>query len=229
MTTTTTMFPKIRREIARHYNAKRKEYAFFVRKGYFPHWAEEHRTNPDQGLRQYLTPTKLAAYQSGQLPRSKAVELATKRAMREVDGYEAAELRKLAAAEQAPDLEWADISVTWVRSRTWGHNPHVEARSSNGITEGKASGCGYDKESAAVASALNANPSVLRALYRVKEKHVRTRNADLFGYGSGYGLLPYLEGGVGVGCYPKIFEACGYQFKTISSGRSYDIYQITRR
>ena len=43
------------------------------------------------------------------------------------------------------------ICIVWVRSRTWGSNPNVQHY---GTTIGRASGCGYNKESAALADAL---------------------------------------------------------------------------
>lgn len=55
------------------------------------------------------------------------------------------------------------IDVNWKKSRTWGHNPTAEVwatlsgvRSDYGT--GHASGCGYDKRSTAVCSALRDMP-----------------------------------------------------------------------
>lgn len=70
------------------------------------------------------------------------------------------------AADKAGKLLEINISVHWSRSRTWGMNPHAEAwicftdekygtRSAYG--EGRASGCGYDKRSAAIGDALCMN------------------------------------------------------------------------
>lgn len=47
------------------------------------------------------------------------------------------------------------FSIIWKRSATWGHNPNVHFR---GEIVGKASGCGYDKESAALAEFLHFLP-----------------------------------------------------------------------
>lgn len=55
------------------------------------------------------------------------------------------------------------INVDWHRSRMWGRNPRAEVWANlAGIrvdyTNGTVSGCGYDKESAAVDLALKDNP-----------------------------------------------------------------------
>ena len=44
------------------------------------------------------------------------------------------------------------LSMEWKRSRVWGANPVLTY---NGTTVAKASGCGYDKESAALADFLS--------------------------------------------------------------------------
>lgn len=127
------------------------------------------------------------------------------------------------------DIETLTINVEWKRSQMWGMNPNAEAYI-NGIghvSSGSISGCGYDKQSTAVAKVLNQVPQLIKKLYELKENNVETKNHDLFGYGSGYGVLPSFEGGVGVSCYYKIFDSIGYEFKTISNGKTFDVYQIS--
>ena len=125
------------------------------------------------------------------------------------------ELTKIETIKNANDFIIAiNISVNWVKSPTWGYNPHATITTSDGnITEGRASGCGYDKESAAIAAALNQNNGILKLLYNAKNKKMtlkNTNNHDLLGYGSGYGVLPYFEGGVGVSSLLNIFRKMGY-------------------
>lgn len=70
---------------------------------------------------------------------------------------------RLEAADNAGKLIEMEISVNWVRSKTWGSNPHAECRilfedaeygTRSAYSEGRASGCGYDKRSAAVQEAF---------------------------------------------------------------------------
>lgn len=59
------MYQRTENQIKREYARKRKAAAHFVKLGYFPDWAEEHRNDPERGLKQYSTPAKWAAYQAG--------------------------------------------------------------------------------------------------------------------------------------------------------------------
>jgi len=97
------------------------------------------------------------------------------------------------------------------------------------VVSGSIGGCGYDKLSTAVAECLNQVNAVLRPLYLMKDKHTGKKNHEYLGYGSGYGILPNFEGGVGVSCYPRIFENVGYEFKTIASGKTFDVFTITKK
>ena len=122
----------------------------------------------------------------------------------------------------------------------WGANPNAECwysykdaegnHRSGYVTSGSIGGCGYDKGSTAVAMCLNQINEVLKPLYVIKNNVVpmEQQNRDIFGYGSGYGILPSIEGGVGVSCYPKIFKSIGYKFTTQASGKTFDVYTITK-
>jgi hypothetical protein len=129
------------------------------------------------------------------------------------------------------DIETLTINVEWKKSQMWGMNPTAEAYV-NGIghvSSGSIGGCGYDKQSTAVARVLNQVPQLIKKLYELKENNIDTKNHNLFGYGSGYGVLPSFEGGVGVSCYDRIFNAIGYTFETISNGKMFDVYRISRK
>ena len=124
------------------------------------------------------------------------------------------------------------ISVEWTKSATWGNNPKATAQvnytdnTRETFASGSVGGCAFDKESQAVADALNQSDSLLKYLYQLKNKDVTKSNRDLIGYGSVYGLLPRFEGGVGVSCMNRIFESIGFRFETVSSGKSFTVYQI---
>ena len=236
----TETFPHLTEEIRTEYETRRNEVAFYVENGFFPSWAEEHRSDPDRGLKQYSTPAKWEAYKAGTISREKAVETATRRALKKVSTNEELQFSKLSTVTNAPRLEWCQIAVEWVRSSTWGYNPHATATAANMTTHGRASGCGYDKRSAAVAEALNANPAALRALYEAAEKALadghrpeRYSNGnytwrEILGYGSGYSILPYFEGGVGVSCFWDILSRCGFVCRLGASTRNFDSYTVSR-
>ncbi len=230
-------FPALSQEVRNFYEQKRTEKAAYINAGYMPTWAEEHRTNADRGIQENLTPAKWAAYTAGTLSREKAVELATVRALKKIDKIEKSTLEQLATVAACPAVDWLSISVNWTRSKTWGYNPHAVIMADNATTEGNASGCGYDKESAAVAQALNDNPGILRILYETAEKALKDgytlstngdKWGDILGYGSGYGILPDFEGGVGCSCFRSIFEKCGYTWKTGRSTSTFNGYTVSK-
>lgn len=92
-------------------------------------------------------------------------------------------------------------------------------------------GWGYDKLSSAISEVLNEYLPLKELLYNYKEKYLfenkltQANNREIFGYGSGYGILPYFEGGVGVSSYYKIFNSIGLEFKQIDD----TLYIITKK
>ena len=126
------------------------------------------------------------------------------------------------------------ISIEWKKSRTWGNNPHAEVKvfynnDNIEIFTGSASGCGYDKRSAATAQALNKCELLKALLYKAENKrlknHSEVTRRDFIGYGSGYGAIPHFEGGVGFRSHETILN--NLNFKTSlydESSQTYDIY-----
>lgn len=143
------------------------------------------------------------------------------------------ELKRIETIKKADsNITTISINVEWVRSATWGYNPHaIVYTNTSGATEGRASGCGYDKESTAVAEALNNNNDILKLLYTFKNKKMtakKTNSHDILGYGSGYGVLPYFEGGVGMSSLLYIFRKLGYSISEHHTNRS-DFYTIEKK
>ena len=126
------------------------------------------------------------------------------------------------------------IAIEWKKSRTWGNNPHCKVKvfyNNNQIDTftGSASGCGYDKQSAATAEALNKCELLKALLYKAENKRLKDKNGvtrrDFLGYGSGYGSYPYFEGGVGFRSHETILN--NLNFKTSlydESSATYDLY-----
>ncbi len=141
-------------------------------------------------------------------------------------------MERLAQIEEAKSPEQIVIEVNWVKNPYWGNNPHAEITDDMRCWHGSASGCGYDKKTAAIAEAANQSNRILKILADKKERELQTgktgTNRDLVGYGSGYGAIPYFEGGVGISSFRKIFENCGYEWKDYR-GEKYDMYIVTRK
>ena len=78
---------------------------------------------------------------------------------------------------------------------------------------------------------LNEYKPLIKMLYSFKNEamgkseHLKIDNRELFGYGSGYGILPYFESGVGTSCYYKILNTIGLELKNINDS----LYVITRK
>lgn len=238
--TTVKEFTEIKKAVTEDAEQTAENRRFFILNGYMPTWAEEHHREADRGLKEYSTARRWEQYKAGEITREKAVELATKRVLKEIEKDTAAKLARLDRVAAAPDLTFISISVDWVRSRTWGNNPHAEARTNTGTFSGTASGCGYDKESAAIAEALNQCDSVLKTLYTLKENGLRAglsdksktavcgrSNGEICGYGAGYGAIPYFEGGVGSSCFWSIFKKCGFSV-TCHHGKHSDFYSVSK-
>lgn len=213
----------------------------FIENGYFPTWNEENRVFSDRGLKEYSTETRWKQYNDGKISREKAVEFARKRYDKQLEKEIEKRLSHLRAVSIAPDVQFINVYVNYVKSAYWGYNPHVEVVTNCGTYVGYASGCGYDKESAAVADAFNKDLSILKALYTLKEKGLEDGlsdysatactghdNRNICGYGSGYSVIPYFEGGVGVNCFWSILNKCGFEtFTRYSKHRN--IYFITKK
>lgn len=159
------------------------------------------------------------------------IERSTKKTEKQI----AEKRAKMQRIMEAKAVKSIVISVEWKPSRMWGSNPKAEAKVcfEDGYCElfnsGSIGGCGYDKLSTAVAEVLRQIDGITKLMYAIRNKNTKKELRDLFGYGAGYGLLPRIEGGVGVNCYPRIMEKIGFTFKTTASGKSFDVFTIEKK
>ncbi len=96
----------------------------------------------------------------------------------------------------------AAITVEWRRSAAWGHNPAV---THNGEKLAGASGCGYCKESAALAECL-------RWLGATEDDRRLVSSAH----------------GCGVETVIKRLAGIGWQMRRVASGKTFDAYELSR-
>ena len=165
----------------------------------------------ERALRELLTYLQWENYTTTRLTREKALELAKKKAARQAKKRADRYRERITAAEGENRTADGLLVIRWVRNSTWGFNPHSELYICGETFTGRASGCGYDKASAAMAEALNACPAIMRALYAKEDKRPEgVTRREWIGYGSGYGVLPAFEGGVGVRTLCDVLEACGF-------------------
>lgn len=213
---------------------------FYIDHGFLQSWNEAEKKESDNGLKRYATETRWNAYQAGKISREKCIEYTVKRMEKQLEKETAGKLEKLERIATAPDLVFASVNLEFKRGSVYGTTVYCYSRTNNGYTEGRAGGYGYDKESAAVADAFNKNDSVLKILYTLKEKALeaglsdfsetactRHDNRNIIGYGSGYTVLPYFEGGVGVNCFWEILKKAGYTVRC-NYGKSENFYDVCK-
>lgn len=234
------MFTNLKKRLIEDADKRKNDTIFYIKNGYMSNWSTEYHNNLNRGLKQYSTDTRWHQFKKGIITREKAVEYATNRVIKQFDKELNNKLNQLERIAAAPDLEYISISIEWKHNKTWGNNPHVIVRSNIGIYTGTASGCGYDKESTAIAQAFNQCDSILKEIYILKEKGLKAglndysstactgvNNSNICGYGAGYDVLPYFEGGVGVNSFWSILEKCDFEIHSYHT-KKHDYYSIER-
>lgn len=137
---------------------------------------------------------------------------------------------KLEKANNAGELVGLEIVVEWHKSRTWGMNPTADCfiiyRNEKGyiesyITKGSASGCGYDKQSAAVNDAISETPELMRFVLE---------NEKIWNY---YAVekLPFPRfsfGGKGISTIESVFRDLDGWKTDESHGKAFDAYKFKK-
>lgn len=168
----------------------------------------------DNYVKRYTTPKQcerlLAMDDSEAIPNKDYVKIMNKYTAT-IQKRQKTAIDKLYAAEAAEMPKNIALHITWTRNNTWCWNPHVECTVDyKTSTYGTASGCGYDKTSAAAAEALNASAAVLKALYTWVNEGGYT-----YGVNTPERLhwisAPYFEGGCGMSTIRAALEAMGYK------------------
>lgn len=189
-------------------------------------------------IKEYITPLRIQHFNNGKISLNDIKKIALKKIEREYTKRLETELRKIESVENAPEFDGCTISIEWKRNRIWGLNPKATLYGSNRINGKSIGGCGYDRKSTAFADVANQELSLLKFLYKTKEREIENSNMEitneklssnkLLGYGAGYGTKPYFEGGVGVECYYSILEKCGLKMKQVVNDKYYDVFEISK-
>lgn len=182
-------------------------------------------------LKRESTPTRWNQYQKKMITYPELIEYTSERIKRKYRKVIQSDLELLKQIEEAEAPNEITIHIDWIKNTYWGNNPHAAITDDKRRYFGTASGCGYDKRSAAMAEALNQSCSILKILCNKKEHELQIgktgTNEKLIGYGSGYSAIPKFKGGVGIESFRCIFENCGYNWNDYS-GEKYDMYIITK-
>lgn len=236
------MFERLTKAFLQDRETQRQRNAFFIIHGFCENWRQEEQNENDNGLQRYSTAHRWEQYQNGEIDRETACKYAIKRMNKEMEKEIEKKLAHLEAVANAPKVDYITVNVEYKRSSVWGYNPAVVVitNSESDIFTGYASGCGYDKESAAVAEAFNKSLGIMKILYTLKEKALEAGendesktactghdNRNCVGYGAGYSVIPYFEGGVGVSCFWSILKKAG--FNTVCNyGKHENFYRLNK-
>ena len=160
------------------------------------------------------------------------VEKEERKAARKKEREELKKAKQIEAEKNQKPVKRIDIVLEWKKSRTWGMCPKAEARATFADNtceyfEGRTvTGCGYDKQSTAVAEVLN---HFLKYKLWAENERIQKENIkhDSLPYGatfiSQYNYVGF-SGGVGVNCYYRVAEFMGDKFTTNFSTNSVDNY-----
>lgn len=134
------------------------------------------------------------------------------------------DMSRICDAEKSRGIKQAKIVVEWKKSRTWGNCPRVSVRvwsKSGEYYEGSgyANGCGYDKESAAIYSALcGCHAWDFEVFSNKKEIYP-------FHFSESDALPRFDFGGRGVSCIRALVDARGLKWNE-AHGCAFDYYEI---
>ena len=147
------------------------------------------------------------------------------RKIKEINKKREAMLNRLDAVSQAEPLQYVEARVEWKKSRTWGNNPSVEAWTSGDYyyNTGRASGCGYCKESAAIGEALADSLSLQRFII---ENLSKLKNE--YGIETKYGIAYLSIKGKGISTLLSIFRRVKGWTINEMHGKSFDGYRIEK-
>lgn len=180
----------------------------------------------DDTLQRCSTSTRWEQYKAGKISREKCAEYAIEREERQTTKREAAELAEAETIAAAPEVQAISIYINWTRS-SGTMNPHAQITvyTDRGTYDaaGSAYGGNYDKESAAIAEALNKIPAALKIIYDQRENDINiygTRTTS---------ARPKYEGGTGVNQIRRIFEASNIEMKVHDETKRTDHYYFEKQ
>lgn len=129
--------------------------------------------------------------------------------------------------ETIPELKNIYVSVIWVKNNTWGMNPQATAYINNILCGcGRASGCGYDKLSAAVDSAIYNNKTFRKAIIKRSLKAIIKNEALPYGvYADSCGIYASFNG-CGISTFRNICEWLGLKNFTHNETKTSDFITV---
>ncbi len=179
----------------------------------------------ESNMKHESTATRWRQYERGQITREQCEQYATERAARRIDRETAAAINRAEEISSAAAVEGITIYINWTRSNG-AYNPHAEVKvyTDRGTytAYGSAYGGNYNKESAAIADALNEIPAALKIIYDQRENDIKIYGTAL------YHAAPKYERGTGVNQIRTILEAANIILISHDETKTTDHYYFER-
>ena len=180
----------------------------------------------------YITDLRKQQLKDGKITLEKVQQIAIKKATKEIEKRTAKKIDQVkniyATIENIEDIN----IIVQTKKTNLGYQYKAILATDTLRIEGKyTGGWGYDKLSTAIAEVLNQYNPLMKLMYNYiddkmfEEGSLTINNHKVLGYGSGYGILPYFESGVGVESFYKIFDNLGLKLTQVTD----EFYKITRK
>ena len=180
----------------------------------------------------YITDLRKQQLKDGKITLEKVQQIAIKKASKEIEKQTAKKMDQVkniyALIENMEDIN----IIVQTKKTNLGYQYKAILATDTLRIEGKyTGGWGYDKLSTAIAEVLNQYQPLMKLMYdyidnkMFEEGSLTINNHKVLGYGSGYGILPYFESGVGVNSFYKIFDNLGLKLTQVTD----EFYRITKK
>ena len=182
----------------------------------------------------YLTEFEKSKIKAGRFPVEHYAENIVKRINKT---YKAQEVDKLNAIfESDKKIKRIVVAIDWKKGSMQSNQCKAEIKVTYAdyCTEiyesDRTGGCGYDKESTAIADAFNQINALLKELALKANEAIEKGEGycEYIGYGCGYSTLPYFEGGVGFSSQEKILNRLGYKMNHLHWTKKSDVYEFVK-
>ena len=180
----------------------------------------------------YITDLRKQQFKDGKITLEKVQQIAIKKASKEIEKQTTKKIEKVKQIDSTIE-NMEDINIIVQHKKTnLGYQYKATLATDTLRIDGKyTGGWGYDKLSTAIAEVLNQYQPLIKLMYNYiddkmfEEGSLTINNHKVLGYGSGYGILPYFESGVGVSSFYKIFDNLGLKLTQVTD----EFYRITKK
>ena len=180
----------------------------------------------------YITDLRKQQLKDGKITLEKVQQIAIKKASKEIEKQTAKKMDQVKNIDATiENIE--DINIIVQHKKTnLGYQYKATLATEKTRIDGKyTGGWGYDKLSTALAEVLNQYQPLTKLMYNYiddkmfEEGSLTINNHKVLGYGSGYGILPHFESGVGVESFYTIFDNLGLKLTQVTD----EFYRITKK